>query len=128
MAMAGGYATYGDWSGGVSHYYMGEPGPGKGALQLKHLRQFFEELPFNELEPAPALTTAGFCLARPPDCYVFYLFNAKETEIDLSAAKASPIARWFDPRTGQWQNGPSVSPRRITLSPPTPDDWVLCIK
>ena len=51
IAMAGGYATYGDWSDGVSYFYMGDPGPGKAAAQLKHLRSFFESLPFLEIVP-----------------------------------------------------------------------------
>ena len=72
IAMAGGYATYGDWSDGVSYFYMGEPGPGKAALQLKHLRAFFEDLPFAEFEPHDELTSDGFCLAKPREQYIFY--------------------------------------------------------
>jgi len=128
IAMAGGYATYGDWSDGIAHYYMGEPGPGKAAAQLKHLRRFFEAIPFAELEPASELVSEGFCLARVPDCYVLYLPHGGESRIDLSKAR-SPllVARWFDPRTGHWQPGPPVSPEKTTITAPSADDWVLQI-
>jgi len=49
--MAGGYATYGDHSGGIAYFYMGVPGSGVAARQLKHVRTFFEALPFRELTP-----------------------------------------------------------------------------
>lgn len=70
IAMAGGYATYGDWSGGVAYFYMGEPGPRKAAPQFKHLRSFFEGLPFQDLAPSDELIKPGFCLAKPGELYV----------------------------------------------------------
>jgi len=128
IAMAGGYATYGDWSDGVSYYYMGEPGPGQAALQLKHLRAFFEGLPFRELEPQDALIRGGFCLARPPAHYVFYLPRGGTSEVDLGRGPTLHLtARWFDPRTGAWQDGPSLGPGQNTVTAPTAADWVLYV-
>jgi len=128
MAMAGGYATYGDWSGGVSYFYMGEPGPGKAAVQLKHLRAFFEALPFRDLAPHDHLTSRGFCLARPPAHYVFYFPPGGTSDIDLGDAPVQRLAaRWFDPRTGQWQNGPGLRSGKNTVSAPTEDDWALLL-
>src|SRR5207244_2011165 len=119
IAMAGGYATYGDWSDGVSYFYMGVPGPGKAAKQLKHLREFFEALPFSELDPASKLVVgpassrseprdgvAGFCLAKPPQWYIVYLPRGGQTTIDLSHAQMPLTARWFAPRTGESRPGP----------------------
>jgi len=129
IAMAGGYATYGDWSGGVSYFYMGEPGPGRAAPQLQQVRTFFETLPFATLQPEDALVSAGFCLARKPDIYVFYYPRGGASEIDLRGLTSSEIkARWFDPREGQWQDGPALRPGRSTAQTPTPTDWVLLVQ
>lgn len=129
IAMAGGYATYGDWSGGVSYFYMGEPGPGRGAKQLKHLRVFFEDLPFRELAIHDEWVTEGFCLAKPPEHYVFYLPRGGQARIDLTSAGAGPLkARWFDPRTGQWLQGPAAEPGRTTVTAPDARDWVLHVR
>jgi len=129
IAMAGGYATYGDWSGGVSHFYMGEPGPGKAAVQLKHVRSFFESLPFDELSPHDELCTGGFCLAKPPDDYVFYFPRGGKAEIRLNGTgKGALFARWYDPRSGQWQAGPKVTSGKNAVQTPDDGDWVLLVR
>jgi len=129
IAMAGGYATYGDWSGGVSHFYMGEPGPGKAALQLKHVRSFFEPLPFDELSPHDELTSTGFCLARPPELSVFYFPRGGKAEIRISGAGSGTLsARWYDPRTGQGQAGPTVAGGKNPVAAPDDRDWVLLVR
>jgi len=129
IAMAGGYATYGDWSDGVSYFYMGEPGPGQAARQLRHLRAFFEALPFATVQPQDALTSTGFCLARIPDMYVFFFPRGGQSEIDLRSLKGDEIrVRWFDPREGQWRDGPALRPGRCTVQTPTPTDWALLVQ
>jgi hypothetical protein len=129
IAMAGGYATYGDWSGGISYFYMGEPGPGPAAHQLRHLRAFFEALPFAALQTENQLTSAGFCLARKPDVFVFHFPNGGESEIDLRDLKTGEFrARWFDPRTGLWRDGPLLGRGRHSVRTPTSADWVLLVK
>lgn len=129
IAMAGGYASYGDWSDGISYFYMGEPGPGKAAQELRHLRRFFEELPFADMHAADGLTSNGFCLAKPPAHYVFYFPKGGTSTIDLSGAANRKVgARWFDPRLGQWRNGPSVLAGKNTVSSPAAGDWVLLIR
>jgi hypothetical protein len=127
IAMAGGYATYGDWSGGVSWFYMGVPGKGIAVAQLQHLRRFFEDLPFPSLSPAPSLIDGGFCLSGEHDLYVFYL-TAGVATIDLSRAKKTLASRWFDPRTGAWQDGPQLKAGSHRLTPPAPGDWALVVK
>jgi hypothetical protein len=129
IAMAGGYATYGDWSGGVSYFYMGEPGPGKAAAQLKHIRSFFESLPFNELAPHDELTSAGFCLAKPPEHCVFYFPRGGKAEVRLKEGEAGTwTARWYDPRTGQWQAGPAMKGGVSSAAAPDGRDWVLLVQ
>src|SRR3972149_5710635 len=103
---------------------MGEPGPGKAAAQLKHLRAFFEPLPFNELMPHDELTTAGFCLAKPPGLYVFYFPRGGKAEIKLAdAGSKTPAARWYDPRTGPWQDGPTVTGGENSVTAPANRDF-----
>ncbi|HPD31586.1 MAG TPA: DUF4038 domain-containing protein [Phycisphaerae bacterium] len=129
IAMAGGYSTYGDWSRGISWFYMGRPGPGLAARQLKHLRRFFEGLPFNRMTVHDELTTQGFCLALPSQHYVFYLPRGGEITIDLSAVRDMRLtSRWFDPRTGQWREGPALQGGRSKLIAPDSDDWVLLVQ
>ena len=128
IAMAGGYATYGDWSGGTSWYYMGVPGPGVAARQLEHLRAFFEALPFPEMVPENELTDEGFCLAHPPDVYVFYFPHGGTCRIDLSRSRGRMVAWWYDPRVGSFQHGPAVTAATNTVVAPAPGDWVLLVR
>jgi hypothetical protein len=126
IALAGGYATYGDWSGGISYFYMGEPGPGRAAPQLRHLRTFFEALPFWQLEPHDELVQNGFCLAMPGKCYAFYFPRGGTCEVESVAELNLPLqTRWFDPRSGSWQKGPRLHPGLNKLTTPTEEDWAL---
>ena len=129
IAMAGGYATYGDWSDGVSYFYMGEPGPGKAAVELKHLRSFFEKLPFSDLVPHDELISPGFCLAKPPRLHVFYVYLPGKSHIDLQGAeKLKLTSRWFDPRAGSWEDGPALEAGQNDVTPPKAGDWVLLVE
>jgi hypothetical protein len=129
IAMAGGYATYGDWSDGISYFYMGEPGPGKAALQLKHLRRFFEEIPFPEMQPDDGLTNNGFCLAKPPEYYVFYFPRGGANDIDLTGSKGWNLtAQWFDTRSGVRLEGPKIAAGKQTVIAPGTEDWILLVR
>ena len=129
IAMAAGYATYGDWSNGASYFYMGHAGPGKAALQLKHLRSFFEKLPYWELMPHDELATSGFCLAKPPEHYVFYFPAADRITINLTSAGDEALgAGWFDPRTGGYVPGPALCAGENTITCPSSEDWVLYVR
>jgi len=109
IAMAGGYATYGDWSGGVAYFYMGEPGPGKAAPQLTHLRSFFEGLPFQDLAPRDDLIKPGFCLAKPGELYVAYLPEGGPCELDLRGVSGTFEVTWYDVRTGRSADGGRIA-------------------
>lgn len=129
IAMAGGYATYGDWSGGTSYFYMGEPGPGKAAVQLKHLRAFFEGLPFRDLAPSDRLASAGFCLAKPPEHHILWLPRGGEAELDLQGPEGTRFsAQWFDPRTGKWGEPFSILPGKCHVRAPGEEDWALHVR
>jgi hypothetical protein len=128
IAMAGGYASYGDQSNNISYFYMGEPGPGIAARQLKHLRNFFEALPYRELQLRDGLTSGGFCLALPGEHYVFCFPRGGEAGIDLVSAPDRLEARWFDPRTGEWSPGPQVTSDKGRVTTPDEKDWVLYVR
>jgi len=124
IAMAGGYATYGDWSDGVGYFYTGDPGPGKAPAQLRHLRSFFEELPFPMMRPCDERISSGFCLATP-DILVFYLPRGGSADLDLPAAAT---ARWYDPRTNAWRDGPALRPGKNQVEAPGSGDWALLVR
>lgn len=128
IAMAGGYATYGDWSDGTSYFYMGIPGPGKAASQLGYLRSFFESIPFNRMIPSGKLTSNAYCLSGPDDLYVLYLPEGGATDVDLSgSAKNILQARWFDPVTGNWSKQDILKKGKNTVNAPSGQDWVCLI-
>ncbi len=129
IAMAGGYATYGDWSNGTSYFYMGHPGPGKAAQQLKYLPSFFEQLPYWALRPHDELTTSGFCLAKPPNHFIFYFPTGGQITINLESADGTAFgANWFNPRTGSYVPGPGLYEGKNTVTCPSSEDWALYVK
>jgi hypothetical protein len=99
---------------------MGEPGRGRAPAQLKHLRTFFEQLPFQELEPRNQLVTRGYCLAKPGSTYVVYLPDGGDCELNLWGGGSGPYQiTWYDPRTGQTREGGRLESRgRRKLGPP----------
>jgi hypothetical protein len=54
---------------------------------------------------------------------VFY-FPRGAAEIQVGSAG---MARWFDPRTGEWRDGPAVKKGKNVLAAPASGDWVLYI-
>jgi hypothetical protein len=125
IAMAGGYATYGDWSRGTSWFYMGIPGPGIAARQLKHLRALFETLPFADMAPKPHVVDDGFALAKGDELLLLY-FPRGETARFVAPARAAR-AEWFDPRTGKRQPV-AVKPGGNELRKPSAADWALVVR
>ncbi len=86
-----------------------------------------EDMP--RLKPRDGLCSGGFCLAAPPNCYIFYFLGRKEKTIDLRASAGRTVsARWFNPRTGEWQDGPRTRPASMTVQTPDYQDWVLLVR
>ena len=73
----------------------------------RYAMDFFQTyLPFDEMEPANALTssTSDYCFAKAGQVYAVYLPNGGTTNISLPSG--SYQIRWFDPRNGgSLQNG-----------------------
>lgn len=80
------------------------------------------------MQPRPELVSSGFCLAASPDLFVFCLPRGGATEIDLREAGACKLdARWFNPRSGDWLDGPAVRGGPNDLRAPGAEDWVLLV-
>lgn len=63
---------------------------------------FHDHLPFTEMVPADALTsaTADYCLAKAGQVYAVYLPAGGTTSLNLTGASGTFDVRWFDPRNG----------------------------
>ncbi len=122
IAVAGGYASYGDWSNGVAYFYTGDPGPGRAPAQLKHLRAFFEAIPYWRMRPEE---TPGQDVLRLGDGSTTVVFfpHGGSAQLELQGE-----ARWFDPRSGAWGTGPRLGAGVSTVTAPTAQDWVLLIR
>lgn len=96
------------------------------AMQLGALHDFFTNLPFWRLEPFTGVAGDAVALADLGKVYVVYLPHGGTASLDLTAAKPSLTARWFNPRIGKFLEQFSVpkgNPRSFTA--PDVDDWAL---
>lgn len=130
ITMAGGYGTYGDWSEGISYFYMGIPGPGKAVSQLNNLKKFFDSVPFNNLVPADELTEKGYCLSLRGKIYVIYLPEGGTSLIDLSdAAEKKMTGTWYDPVEGKYLERIILKRgKNLIKAPGEGKDYVLLVK
>jgi len=128
IALAGGYATYGDWTAETA-FYTGDVGQGKAPAQLRHLRETFESIPYSLMEPHNELVGRGaFCLAEEGQVYLAYLPDGAETVL-----RAKPFARghavtWINPRTGERKSSGRTTEANVFLQPPSPEDWAVLIR
>ena len=128
IALAGGYATYGDWTAG-SPFYTGQIGQGKAPAQLRYLRQTFESLPYPLMEPHNELVGKNaFCLAKEGEVYLVYIPDGKETVLHASSATQGYKVTWINPRAGRQINPRKTVTETITLRPPSVEDWVALIR
>ena len=128
IAMAGGYATYGDWTYG-SPFYTAHVGRGKAPAQLRHLRETFELIPYSRMKPNNKLVGKGaFCLAAEGDIYLVYLADVKESILDIKSVGKSCNITWIDPRTGEHKDPIDTAKDEITLRAPSSGDWAAIVK
>ena len=78
----------------------------------------------NGLDRCTAATTPDGALAMA------YLPDARPITVDLGVLPApSVVARWYDPRTGEWhQAGAHAARFPVELEPPAAGDWVLVVE
>jgi hypothetical protein len=128
IALAGGYATYGDWTYG-SPFYTGRIGKGKAPAQLRYLRETFESIPYSLMEPHNELVgTGAFCLAKEGEVYLVYLPDGKETILHIKPASHGYTITWINPRTGERTSSIDTAKDKITLHAPSSGDWAAIIK
>lgn len=96
--------------------------------ELGATRAFMESLPFAEMIPANHLVSGGqaFCLAQPGEVYALYLPAGGTVEVELAAGNQYR-AEWFEPRTGAWKLGVTLSGGRRALKAPDAQDWAVRI-
>jgi len=123
IALAGGYATYGDWTEGAP-FYSGRFGAGKAARVLRYLRDFFEGLPYWRMQPHNEVVERGFCLAEPGKLYVVYLPEGGSVRLKV---KGNYKSRWYDPRSGKWRPGPEIK-GETSAEAPDGRDWILLVE
>ncbi len=135
--LSGGHATYGGLNtylphdgsrtNGVRGYLTAvrEGALDDGAADFPRIRRFFTDagLTLVGLEPADAMAggdPAATKVAAGPHTVIVYVANADGPKPDAANVREAPAAcrldlqsgvwraRWFDPRTGHWHNGPAV--------------------
>lgn len=103
------------------------------AAQLGALHDFFTALPFWRMQPFAGVTGDAVALADPGRAFVGYLPHGGAMTVDLSAAHGGIVARWFNPRTGEFSHAEPLreakaTERRLEFSAPDTRDWVLLLK
>jgi hypothetical protein len=93
-----------------------------------HCARFFNSSIVNlaAMSPHGPLASSGVCLANPGTEYAVYTQNGSSVTVDLSAVNGDLAARFYDPRTGDFQQEFTVQgggPRSVTK--PGSNDWVL---
>ncbi len=128
IAMAGGYATYGDWSPGTA-FYTGHIGEGKAPAQLRHLRKTFESIPYPLMEPHNELVGKGaFCLAKEGEVYLVYLADVRETVLQVKPCPQGYTVTWINLRTGKHTSPVRTAEEKIILRTPSSNDWAAIIE
>ena len=118
---------------GIMGYDPNVPGGDKGMYKrdwLGHASRFFNEgvADLDNLAPHNELVSSGaYCLADPGREYLVYSMPGSETiTLDLSATTVSLPARFYDPRTGEFQPSLGLFGGAVTaFTKPDTDDWVL---
>jgi len=117
-----------------------------GVRSMTMLRRFFDSLPWWQLRPAPELLVdqpgegephrfvatarkedGQLAVVYLPQGSVLSLSKGGDIPLCLESLKRPSIARWFNPRTGEWTNAGSVEEATCTFTAPDSSDWVLCI-
>jgi hypothetical protein len=75
----------------------------------------------------PALCSTRLCLARPGREYIVYSQDNSTFRVDLSAPRKEFVARFYNPRTGEFQPSFAVAggSHAEAFTTPSSGDWVL---
>jgi hypothetical protein len=95
-----------------------------------HLLHFIDvsQLRYWDMVPCQRLAKKGRLLAKPGERYLAYSTTGGRFTIDLSDASATLFYEWYNPRTGEFTKGSTISGGTShTFSTPDNHDWVLHI-
>ena len=65
---------------------------------IRHLYDFYTQIPYWEMVPSDDLVDAGYALAKPGEEYVVYLPEGGSVTIDLTDSGGSLLMHWFTSR------------------------------
>lgn len=108
-------------------FTSGAAASGTGAY-LKPFSQFVKTVAFQRMAPADGLVVTGsaYVLAEEGASYVAYLYDGGTVSLDLSGASGTVEVDWFNPRTGAFQDAPSVAGGTArSFTAPGAGDWTL---
>ncbi len=111
----------------------------EGAAGVSHLRDFFESVDWWRLRPAPQWLAEQpgeddparwimISVGEDASFAVAYTPAGEDIALANAALASFTSARWFDPRTGDWQAATVGDEQGQTFSPPSEDDWVLLLE
>lgn len=113
----------------------------EGARSMSYLADFFDEVKWWKMEPAPELIRdyrEPYCLANKGEEYVVYLRWGGPATINLSHTGEQAVFkyRWFNPATGEFHPEGEIKGGGVRIISPVEDypgrdefrDWVLHIK
>ncbi len=154
--LSGGHATYGglrthepyDGKDSGVQGYFDAVAAGKlerGADDFVHIHKFFEDSGLTLVNMRPDDAMVGdepmrFKCIGDGNVYIIYLANpdgAKPGEANVSKATPNVVVRlpkgtfavkWFNPRSGQWTDGRSISGGRRKLTAPGGSDWIALLR
>lgn len=111
-----------------NHYSFHVRDEGAGA-QLAVLYDFFTATPYWRMQPFAGVTGDAVSLAESGKTYVVYLPRGGATTLDLTGATGSFTARWFDPRSGEYEDPYTVSGGgKRKIEAPDSKDWVVHLR
>lgn len=136
MYMAGGYQTTGeraDRGTGRGPDSGGGWLTGRGDNEMTmlegygHIVTCFTDLEWWKMEPRDDVASQGvYCLAEPGRQYLVYLPAGGKVDVKLGEGKY--MARWFNPRTGQWTAiGEATGPKWSSPNSPDSKDWAIVL-
>ena len=154
--LSGGHATYGGlktyepYDGnttGVQGYFdaIAADKLERGADDFVHIHEFFKDsdLTLVNMKPDDAIVgnePGRFKCIRDDKAYIVYLANpdsSKPGEANVSPGITNVVirlpektftVRWFNPGSGRWTDGKSVSGGKQRLTAPAGGDWILLLR
>jgi hypothetical protein len=94
----------------------------------RYALEFFQSLPFAEMESRDDLVSSGYCLAKEGESYVVYRPGGSSPTLDLPTNSQFEVL-WLNPRDGSSSSAPDLSGgnNQALGSPPSDPgaDWVV---